>query len=114
MHKKEQLSAVCSLWLKGGDGMALTYIKIFIDSLDAIAPLDDGEQGRLFRALLTYAKTGEAPALEGNERFLFPMLRAQLDREAANYESVCRTNRANGALGGRPRKKPSGFPETEK
>lgn len=80
--------------------MALTYIKIFVDCLDAIEPLDDGERGRLFTALLQYARTGEVPGLQGNERFLFPMLRSQLDREAAAYESVCATNRINGAKGG--------------
>ena len=83
--------------------MALTYIKIFVDSLDAIAPLDDGERGRLFTALLQYARTGEITGLQGNERFLFPMFRAQLDRDAASYENVCRTNRINGAKSVRAR-----------
>ncbi|MBD5149749.1 MAG: hypothetical protein HDT18_05135 [Oscillibacter sp.] len=83
--------------------MALTYIKIFVDSLDAIEPLDDGERGRLFTALLRYARTGEVTGLQGNERILFPMLRAQLDRDAASYESICEANRINGAKGGRAR-----------
>ena len=83
--------------------MALTYIKIFVDCLDAIEPLDDGERGRLFTALLQYAGTGEAPALQGNERFIFPMLRKQHDREAAAYKTVCETNRLNGSKSGRKR-----------
>ena len=98
-----QLSARSALLVKGGEDMALTYIKIFVDCLDAIEPLDDGERGRLFTALLQYARTGEATGLQGNERFLFPMLRAQLDREAAAYETICNTNRINGAKGGRAR-----------
>lgn len=81
----------------------MTYIKIFTDCLDAIAPLDDGERGRLFTALLRYARTGEVSGLQGNERILFPMLRAQLDRDTASYESMCQTNRINGAKGGRVR-----------
>ena len=89
--------------MKGGEGLALTYIKFFLDSLDAIEPLDDGERGRLFTALLQYARTGEATGLQGNERFLFPMFRAQLDRDAASSESVCEANRINGAKGGRAR-----------
>ena len=83
--------------------MALTYIKIFVDCLDAIEPLDDGERGRLFTALLQYARTGEIPALQGNERFIFPMLRSQHDRDAAAYKTVCETNRVNGSKGGRKR-----------
>ena len=93
--------------------MALTYIKVFIDTLDLIEPLNNEERGRLFTALLEYARTGETLAAEGNERFLFPVLKAQLDREAVNYEKMCETSRANGRLGGRPKKNPAGFSETQ-
>lgn len=94
--------------------MVLTYIKLFVDCLDAIEPLDDGERGRLFTALLQYARTGEVPALQGNERFLFPVLRGQLDREAAAYAQQCQVNRENGKRGGRPRKNQPVLSETEK
>lgn len=50
----------------------MTYIKLFIDYLDAIEPLGDAERGRLFTSLLVYARTGEAPQLGGNERFFIP------------------------------------------
>lgn len=83
--------------------MAMAYVKIFVDCLDVIEPLDDGERGRLFTALLQYAKTGEAPALQGNERFLFPMLRKQHDRDTAAYRTLCEANRIKGAKGGRSR-----------
>lgn len=66
----------------------VAYIKIFVDYLDAIEPLGDAERGRLFTSLLTYARTGEAPQLGGNERFLFPMMRAQLDRDIAAMAGV--------------------------
>ena len=56
----------------------ITYIKVFVDYLDAIEPLGDAERGRLFTSLLTYARSGEVPQLNGNERFLFPMMRAQI------------------------------------
>ena len=61
----------------------VVYIKLFVDYLDAIEPLSDAERGRLFTALLEYARTGEVPRLTGNERFLFPMMRAQIDRDLA-------------------------------
>ena len=91
----------------------LSYIKIFLDCLETMEPLDDGERGRLFTALLQYAKTGQIPALQGNERFLFPVLRAQLDRDAQSYQRVCQANRENGRLGGRPPRNPAGFPQTQ-
>ena len=34
----------------------ITYIKVFVDYLDAIEPLDDAERGRLFTSLLEYAR----------------------------------------------------------
>lgn len=66
----------------------MTYIKLFIDYLDAIEPLGDAERGRLFTSLLVYARTGEAPQLGGNERFLFPMMRAQIDRDNSAMDSL--------------------------
>ena len=61
----------------------MTYIKLFIDYLEAIEPLGDAERGRLFTALLQYAKTGEAPQLSGSERFVFQMMRMKVDRDTA-------------------------------
>lgn len=67
--------------------MAMSYMKMFFDYLDAMEPLGDAERGRLLTALLEYGRTGEAPQLSGNERFIFPMIRAQMDRDTAAYES---------------------------
>lgn len=61
------------------------YIKLFLDYLDALEQLSDAERGRLFTALLEYGRTGEAPRLNGNERFIFPMMRAQIDRDFAAW-----------------------------
>ena len=87
---------------KSGEGMI--YIKLFLDYLDAIEPLGDAERGRLFTALMQYARTGEAPQLSGNERFLFPMMRAQIDRDSAEYKDYCEKQAENGKKGGRPKK----------
>lgn len=84
--------------------MELVYIKLFVDYLDAIEPLGDVERGRLFTALLQYARTGAAPQLTGSERFIFPMMRAQLDRDAAELREKSEKNSNNGKKGGRPRK----------
>ena len=87
---------------KSGEGMI--YIKLFLDYLDANEPLGDAERGRLFTALMQYARTGEAPQLSGNERFLFPMMRAQIDRDSAEYKDYCEKQAENGKKGGRPKK----------
>jgi len=84
--------------------MEVTYIKVFIDLLDAMEPFGDAERGRLFTAMLEYAKTGEVPQLGGNERYLFPMIKAQLDRDREALQARARLNSENGKLGGRPKK----------
>lgn len=68
--------------------MNVTYIKVFVDWLDAIEPLGDAERGRLFTSLLEYARTGAVPQLNGNERFIFPMMRAQVARDIAQMEAT--------------------------
>ena len=82
----------------------MLYVKLFLDYLEAVEPLGDAERGRLFTALLQYARTGEAPHLGGNERFLFPMMRAQIDRDSAEYKDYCEKQAENGKKGGRPKK----------
>ena len=77
----------------------MTYIKVFVDYLDAIEPLGDAERGRLFTALLEYARTGEAPQLGGNERFLFPMMRAQIDRDNATMTGLSEARSRAGRSG---------------
>lgn len=73
------------------------YIKAFFDWVEQTAALSDAERGRLFVAILEYGRTGEVPELEGNERFLFPVFKAQLDRE----ENTTSVRSKSGAKGGR-------------
>lgn len=85
--------------------MAQRYIKAFYDWLDNMSELTDEEAGRLFRALLLYAQ-GENPEFLGNERFVFPSMRAQIDRDKDAYEAVVERNKRNGSKGGRPKSNP--------
>lgn len=64
--------------------MAREYFCTYHSYLAAIEPLNDEERGRLFTALLTYSQTGTAPDLPGNERFVFPTMREQMDRDQKN------------------------------
>lgn len=75
--------------------MAIEYFCCYHSYLEAMEQLNDAERGRLFTACLTYSKTGEAPELRGNERFVFPAFRSQIDRDNANYEEKCRKQSGN-------------------
>ena len=74
---------------------AVKYLKIFVEFEEYIQALDDGEKGRLFAAMLAYARDGQEPELPGNERFLWPVARQQLKNAAAQYQKVCAANSAN-------------------
>ena len=75
--------------------MALESFNAYHSYLEAISPLNDEERGRLFTALLLYSKTGECPQLTGNERFIFPSMKGQIDRDRQKYEAKCSRNRDN-------------------
>ena len=92
----------------------MTYIKMFVDYLDAIEPLGDAERGRLFTSLLEYARTGEAPQLGGNERFLFPMMRAQIDRDNAAMTGLSEARSKAGKIGAEAKQANAGFAKQNK
>ena len=77
--------------------MAREYFQAYHSYLQSLEPLNDAECGRLFRALLKYSETGECEELRGNERFIFPTMRAQIDRDNQKYEEKCKKNRENGS-----------------
>lgn len=75
--------------------MALEYVAAYYSYLDLMEELSDAECGRLFKACLTYGKTGATPELRGNERFVWPGIRSQIDRDAEKYKMRCEQNRNN-------------------
>lgn len=75
--------------------MALESFNAYHSYLKSIDPLNDAERGRLFTALLMYSSTGEVPDLRGNERFIFPTMKEQIDRDRAKYGARCAKNRKN-------------------
>ena len=92
--------------------MERPYFCAYHSYLEELEQLTDSEKGRLFVACLTYSMTGEVPQLSGNERFVFPSLRGQIDRDKARFAELDRKQAENGRKGGRPRKKPK-EPENE-
>lgn len=72
--------------------MARDYICLYHSYLDAIQALGDAERGRLLTAMLEYSITGAAPQLGGNKRYIFPLIKAQIDRDRDRYNSKCAQN----------------------
>ena len=71
----------------------MKYLKVFVDFADKIEILGDAERGRLFTAMLKYASSGAEPDLRGNERFIWPTAKSEIDRQAESYKSICETNK---------------------
>ena len=74
----------------------MKYLKVFTDFEEAMEPLSDAEKGRLFVAMLRYARTGETLPLSGNERFLWNTAKLNIDREIISS----RKNAESGSKGG--------------
>lgn len=81
--------------------MAKCYVKAFFDWIEQVSALEDDEKGRLFVAILEYARSGEVPDMQGRESILFPVFKSQIDRD---MESSTKQSE-NGKKGGRPRTK---------
>lgn len=64
----------------------MKYLKVFTDFASSLAPLSDAECGRLFKAMLEYAMSGQEPDLRGNERFVWPSAKASIDRDHQTYD----------------------------
>ena len=89
----------------GAQRMAMRYFCAYDSYLDTLAALSDQECGRLFRACLQYSRDRVEAPLSGNERFIFPALKGQIDRDRDRYEERCRKNRQN-RLAAERRKQP--------
>lgn len=73
-------------------GKQAAYVAAYFSYLDFMGELSDAECGRLFKAMLIYGSTGTAPELSGNERYVFPGIKSQIDRDAEKYQDRCRKN----------------------
>lgn len=83
----------------------IPYVCLYSSYLESVAPFSEAERGRLLTAMLVYAVRGEEVRLPGNERYLWPTIKSQIDRDAAAYRERCEKNRDNGKKGGRPEKR---------
>lgn len=61
--------------------MAKEYVPIFFDWMKVTEELNDQEKGRLIDAIVLYASGGDwQDRIKGNERYLFPAFREQVNR----------------------------------
>ena len=76
--------------------MARCYVKAFFDWIEQTAALSDAERGRLFIAILEYARSGLEPNLDGREGILFPVFQSQIDRD----KEISNIRATSGSMGG--------------
>ena len=78
--------------------MAREYVPIFYDWMDVTEELNAQEKGRLIDAIVLYAQGGDGQEqIKGNERYLFPAFKRQIDR--ANEISSIKAD--SGSAGGK-------------
>ncbi len=82
----------------------IAFACLYLSYRSALEPFSDAERGRILFAMIDYAATGQDPQLKGNERFIWPFLKGQIDRDKEDYRRRCETSRKNGTKGGRPKK----------
>lgn len=63
----------------------MCYACLYNDYGESLEAFSDEEFGRLTRAMIRYNATGEVPEFTGNERFIWPMLQSQMDRDRKAY-----------------------------
>ncbi len=83
--------------------MAFDYLPLWDRYRELFEPLQPEEIGRLVLAMQDY-KDGKIVEFTGNERFVWPSIRRDIDNARAAYDETCRRQRENGSKGGRPRK----------
>lgn len=91
------------------------YVMVFYDWPEATRMLGHQEKGRMIDAIVKYAR-GDSDweeLLKGNEKYVFPMFQAQIDRSDAQRDRAAEVHRASGKLGGRPKKNQNGFLENQ-
>jgi hypothetical protein len=92
--------------------MAFDYIPLWDRYKSLFEAMELEEIGRLIIAMQDY-KDGKDPIIIGNERFIWPSIRNDIDIARAAYEDTCKKRSESGKQGGRPRKADA-FEENQK
>lgn len=77
--------------------MADTYIKIWDTYESYFEPISAAEVGRLVLAMMKYKSSGTEPELNGNERYVWPAIKRDLDKDAEYIECKRISGKAGGS-----------------
>ncbi len=71
-------------------------VMLYFDRLSFLDRLDDAQTGRLFRAVIRYARDGEVPEIDDLMfGVAWDVLRPMIDYDAQKYAEVCEKRRQN-------------------
>ena len=104
MNELSEAQGAFLLYTMDKEEGTMKYLKIFTDFLDVTEQLTDGAMGRLFRAMLRYARDGAEPRLKGKEGVAWAVARQSIDREAEVYERKVEASREAGRRSGEARR----------
>lgn len=91
------------------------YVKLWVSYESYFEAFSDVEVGRLVRAMMKYRVSREEPKFNGNERFIWPAIRRDIDESLEAQESISAARSEAGKQGGRPKaKKANAFEESKK
>ena len=91
------------------------YVKLWMSYESYFEPYSDGEVGRLVLAMMEYRASGVEPVFNGNERYVWPAIKRDIDASIDAEDRISAVRSEAGRLGGRPKaKKPNAFPESKK
>lgn len=80
------------------------YVMLWLSYECYFEPYSDAEVGRLVRAMMKYKSSGEEPEFSGNERYVWPAIKRDIDLATAAQAERSRKNSINGSKRGQAKK----------
>lgn len=78
------------------------YVKLWLSYRSYFEAYSAAEVGRLVLAAMDYRESGAEPEFSGNERFIWPAIRRDIDESVAAQKAVSASRSEAGKQGGRP------------
>ncbi len=80
--------------------------QLYTEWIEIFEVLEDKDAGQLIKHIFRYVNDKHPETDNKLVELAFVQVRQQLKRDLKKWEALCEKNRDNGALGGRPKKKP--------
>lgn len=78
------------------------YVKLWLSYRSYFEAYSAAEVGRLVLAAMDYRESGAEPEFSGNERFIWPAIRRDIDESVAAQKAISASRSEAGKQGGRP------------